>query len=77
MSSMRKIFSLHALIIYSGGAAFLLMGISGVMGMRGADVELHANVAVVSFLFACVHAGLIVCQKIKIRATRKRLTPAA
>jgi len=73
---MRNIFSLYTLIIYSGVAAFALMGAAGVMGMQGADIDLHTNVAVSAFVCGCVHAALIVYQKVKIKAARARMRAA-
>lgn len=74
---MQKLFSLYNLVIYSGIAAFLLMGVTGIMGMQGVDIDLHTNVAIAAFVFACIHAGLIVYQKLKIKAARKRMQAAA
>ena len=67
-------FKLYDLIIYSGIAAFICLAATAVLGITGADTEVHEKMGIATFALACVHSGLAFYKQYKVCKARKQAT---
>lgn len=65
-------FRLYNLIIYSGIAAFICLAVTAVLGITGANFEIHEKMGITTFALACVHGGLVLYKNIKVNRAKKQ-----
>ncbi len=65
-------FTLYNLIIYSGIATFTCLVITAVLGITGANYSIHGKMGITTFVFACIHGGLVLYKQMKIRRAKQR-----
>jgi len=65
-------FKLYNLIIYSGIATFICLVITAVLGITKANFSLHGKMGITTFVFACIHGGLVLYKQIKINRAKKQ-----
>ena len=59
------ILNIYKTIIYLGIVAFILLSIVFLLGITQSSFNLHYYAAVLAFIFACFHLGLIVFRNYK------------
>ena len=65
-------FTLYNLIIYSGIATFTCLVITAVLGITGANYSIHGKMGITTFVFACIHVGLVLYKQMKIRRAKRQ-----
>jgi len=57
--------NLYKTIIYLGIVAFILLFIVFLLGITQSSFNLHFYIAILAFIFACLHLGLIIFRNLK------------
>jgi hypothetical protein len=64
-------FKLYNMIIYSGIATFFFLFLTAVNGMFRLGFAMHKTLAMLTIIFALIHAGLQIYKAIKIKMMKK------
>ena len=63
---------LYDWIIYSGIATFTCLVITAVLGITRANFSIHGKMGITTFVFACIHGGLVLYKRMKIRQAKRQ-----
>jgi hypothetical protein len=62
---------LYDWIIYSGIATFICLCVTAFLGISGINYKIHGIMGITTFVFACIHGGLVLYKRMKIRQAKK------
>ncbi len=64
-------FKLYNMIIYSGIATFFFLFLTAIYGFFRLGFAMHKDLAMITIVFALIHAGLQTYKNLKIRMMKK------
>ncbi|MFH1767649.1 MAG: hypothetical protein ABH858_00625 [Candidatus Omnitrophota bacterium] len=61
---------LYKWIVYSGIIAFVLLSLTIILGAFSLSYNLHIAIGTATFVFACLHVGLVIFKNYRVKKRR-------